>query len=662
MIDEVLGCVEAKVTSEVNFQLSLPFSEDEVFSALSQMAPLKSPGPDGFPVIFFQKYWHLIGSNITTCVLDFLNLHRLPHALNYTFIVLIPKIAKPSRITEFRPISLCNIVYKISAKALANRLKTPLDSVTSPTQSAFVPGRLIMDNTLVAYEVNHHIHCHTQGKQAFMALKLDVSKAYDRVEWLFLEKILAKLGFIRSIVDLIMLSVSSVSYSFLLNGSQFGYLIPRRGIRQGDPLSPYLFIYCVEGFIQMINAAVGQGRMKGIQIAPSAPVILNLCFADDTVLFTQATIQEPEVVRSIMNKYAAASGQVINMEKSTMVFSPNARPGEVAAIQQILPFQVVEPFDRYLGLPARIERSKVEVFNYLKDRLWSRVNGWNGREVLIKSVLQAIPTYVMSCFKLPSTILEEVEKIIRKYWWGSKSLRGISWMSWARLCRPKSEEGIGFRNMESFNLALLAKQAWRITTKPEPLLSRILEARYFPNSSFFVADLGDRPSQTWRSNLLARPHLEAGLRKWIGNGEDTHLWGEAWLISEGSGKLITTRLIHSPFPDRVRDLIDWEVGAWDLAKLSQYLWPCDVEPVLQVPIGTLESTDNLYWFFSKHGKYTVRSCYYQILQWTQLGTHSQSGQALNLSPKEWRWLWGLQLPLKVRTFLWHASTISSQFG
>lgn len=126
--------------------------------------------------------------------------------------------------------------------------------------------------------------------------------------------------------------------------------------------------------------------------------------------------------------------------------------------------------------------------------------------------------------------------------------------------------------------------------------------------------------------------------------------GEAWLISEGSGKLITTRHIHSTFPDRVRDLIDWEVCAWDLTKLSQYLWPCDVEPVLQVPIGTLESTDNLYWFFSKHGKYIVRSCYYQILQWTQLGTHSQSGQALNLSPKEWRWLWGLQLPPKVRTF------------
>lgn len=225
-----------------------------------------------------------------------------------------------------------------------------------------------------------------------------------------------------------------------------------------------------------------------------------------------------------------------------MVFSPNARPGDVVAIQQILPFQVVDSFYRYLGLPARIGRSKVEVFTYLKDRLWGRVSGWQeknlsqaGIEVLIKSVLQAILTYVMSCFKLPSTILDETEKIIRRYWWGSKNSRGIPWMSWARLCRSKSEGGVGFRDMENFNLALLAKQAWRITTTPELLLSQILKARYFPNRSFFVADLGDRPSQTWSSILLARPHLKAGLRKRIGNGESTFSWGETWLLSEGSG-------------------------------------------------------------------------------------------------------------------------------
>lgn len=250
-----------------------------------------------------------------------------------------------------------------------------------------------------------------------------MSKAYDRIEWIFLEKVLSRLGFARSIIDLIMLSVTFVSYSFLLNGSQFGHLTPNRGIRQGDPLFPYLFMCCVEAFIQMVESAVQQKNLKGIRISPEAPVISNLCFADDTILFCQANRGEAETVLAILNKYAEASGQIINMEKSTMVMRPNASPELCSSIQQILPFQIVERFKNYLGLSAHIGRSRNEVFSYLKDRMWSRVKGWHeknlswaGREVLIKSVLQAILTYVMSCFKLPSGIIAEAERIIRTYW------------------------------------------------------------------------------------------------------------------------------------------------------------------------------------------------------------------------------------------------------
>lgn len=146
------------------------------------MAPLKSPGPDGLSAILFQKYWHVIGADIITCVLDFINLHRLPLALNYTFTVLVPKISKPKRITEFRTISLCNVVYKLGSKTIVNCIKPFLNSIISNTQSAFVPGMLISDNMFVAYEANHFIHCHSQGRRGYMALKLDVSKAYDQIE------------------------------------------------------------------------------------------------------------------------------------------------------------------------------------------------------------------------------------------------------------------------------------------------------------------------------------------------------------------------------------------------------------------------------------------------------------------------------------------------
>lgn len=199
IIDEVLEAVSPVVSPTMNQSLSMSFTTSEVTLALSQMSPLKSPGPDGFPPIFFQKYWHILGSDISSCVLNFLNSQNLPRMLNFTFIVLIPKISNPKKITEFRPISLCNVIYKIGSKMIANRIKPFLNDIISPIQSAFVPKRLITDNVLVAFELNHFLKCRTRGKKQFMALKLDVSKAYDRIEWVFLRCVLLKMGFAQSL-------------------------------------------------------------------------------------------------------------------------------------------------------------------------------------------------------------------------------------------------------------------------------------------------------------------------------------------------------------------------------------------------------------------------------------------------------------------------------
>lgn len=156
-------------------------------------------------------------------------------------------------------------------------------------------------------------------------------------------------------------------------------------------------------------------------------------------------------------------------------------------IQGVLGIQIVEKFDKYIGLPAVVGRSKKEVFNFLKDRVWDRIRGWHerdfsmaGREVLIKAVLQAVPTYVMSCFLLPLSLVQEIEQMVRQYWWGGNNTKSLNWLAWNRLCRSKKNGGMGFRNLESFNNALLAKQAWRLVTSPDILLSRIIKARYFP--------------------------------------------------------------------------------------------------------------------------------------------------------------------------------------
>ncbi|KAL0463002.1 UNVERIFIED_CONTAM: Retrovirus-related Pol polyprotein from type-1 retrotransposable element R2 [Sesamum latifolium] len=182
VICEAVESMEGRVTIAVNESLLRPFVEDEITIALKHMHPLKSPGPDGMPPLFYQKYWSIISPSVSSRVSDVLNKFSLDPLINFTHIVLIPKCPNLDNMSQFRPISLCNVVYKLISKVLANRLKPFLESIISSSQSAFIPGRLITDNVLVAYEINHYLSHKRQGKVGFASLKLDISKAYDRVE------------------------------------------------------------------------------------------------------------------------------------------------------------------------------------------------------------------------------------------------------------------------------------------------------------------------------------------------------------------------------------------------------------------------------------------------------------------------------------------------
>ena len=168
--------------------------------------------------IFFQKYWDVMGPQVTQSVIQILRTGIMPIRLNDTYICLIPKVNSPQKITEYRLISLCNVIYKIVAKVLANRLKGVLPKVINDAQSAFVPGRQITDNVLAAFEVMHCINQRRKGKEGLMAIKLDMSKTYDRVEWGFLEVMMRKMGFQDRWISLMMMCVNTVSYSVLING------------------------------------------------------------------------------------------------------------------------------------------------------------------------------------------------------------------------------------------------------------------------------------------------------------------------------------------------------------------------------------------------------------------------------------------------------------
>ncbi|KAL0864587.1 hypothetical protein Bca101_043705 [Brassica carinata] len=312
--------IPSSVTDEMNAELTKPITEKEIKNAVFAMNPDKSPGPDGMTAAFYRQHWETIKPGVFSFVNQFFEQNYLDPKVNQTHICLIPKIENPSTIKDYRPISLANVAYKIISKILAERMKPWLNEIITENQSAFIPGRLITDNVLIAHELMHSLNTKNL-KHKFMALKLDIAKAFDKVEWSFVNAVMRKMGFCQIWRDWIMKCITTVSYTVLINGDQSRTIIPQRGLRQGDPISPYLYIICTEGLSRLIKQSIQHKAIHGFKASRSGPPISHLLFADDSLLFCKATSEEACNLRYILNTYQRASGQEINYTKSSISFS-----------------------------------------------------------------------------------------------------------------------------------------------------------------------------------------------------------------------------------------------------------------------------------------------------------------------------------------------------
>ncbi|CAH9112535.1 unnamed protein product [Cuscuta europaea] len=301
--------------------------------------------------------------------------------------------------------------------------------------------------------------------------------------------------------------------------------------------------------------------------------------------------------------------------------------------------------EKYLGLPALFGRSKREILGYLRNRVLKRIQNWNnrflskaGREVLLKTVIQVMPTSAMNVFLLPVELCREMEVIMNGYWWNGNGGKGIRWRSWDYLCRPKKLGGLGFRKIRDFNKAMLAKQGWKLLTEPDFLAGRVFQAHYYPGQSYLTASLGNNPSFIWRSLVEVQDIIRKGVRWRVGDEKSINIWRDPWLPDK-TNPLILSDCFQGLEEAPVAGLLNTTRDGWDEDILKHLFNDRDIDLIRRIPLSNRVVPDRMIWAGEENGRFTVRSCYRRIV-----------GEIASVDWMGWASMWCLNLPSKIKVF------------
>ncbi|GJT80580.1 RNA-directed DNA polymerase, eukaryota, reverse transcriptase zinc-binding domain protein [Tanacetum coccineum] len=513
-----------RVSQQYAEDMIIEVSNEEIKDAMFTINDNKAPGPDGFTAKFYKKAWNTIGGDICNALKEFFKEGKLLRELNSTLITLVPKVSIPNKVTDFRPIACCNVVYKCISKILTNRIKNVLDSIVDKNQSAFIPDKQITDNILLTQGLLKGYDCSKGPKRCSM--KIDIQKAYDTVDWSFLDKALRMFGFPNKMVKWIMV--------------------------QGDPLSPYLFTIVMEIFNLILKQKIRLEPSFKYHHGCKKLQITHLCFADDLLVMCHGDTTSVKVIKSALEDFSKVSGLHPNLGKST-IFCGSMDKCSIENIINILPFKKGKLPVRYLGVPLVSKSIGVKDCKSLIDKVKTRVHDWKnkslsyaGRAQLIASVLASIQVYWASVFRLPKAVSKDIEKIFKSFLWNNgESINGKAKVSWKDVCQPKENGGLGFKPIDQWNKALLIKHLWNVANKKDTLWVKWVSMVKLKGRSVWEIEKQSNDSSLWKNLMDLRGEIRNFVQYKVGDGCSVSLWHDSWSMLPTLDTFISRREIFA---------------------------------------------------------------------------------------------------------------------
>lgn len=607
------------------------FTEEEVWAVIKELHPDRAPGPDGFIGAFYQKAWPIIKHDIMAVLLKiYVGDGRGFTKLNRALIVLLPKKPDAERVGDYRPISLPHSMSKIFAKLLAMRVRTFMKDLVTINQSAFIKGRNLHDNFLLVRQVARRI---AARKSKGVFLKLDISRAFDSLSWPFLFEVLRAKGFGKKWIKWVSILLQSATTKILVNSVPGRSIAHACGLRQGDPVSPLLFVIAMDALTAIFGKALEEGVIstyRGISAWQRISI-----YADDVALFIYPTHTDLSFIKQALDMFGEASGLRVNYMKSTATLI-HGEQEDKERVLGLLQCNLAEFPCRYLGLQLAIKQLTKQDWQPLLDMVRKFMPAWHrgllqrsGRLVLAKSVIAARPVHQLLVLQPPVWVLEDINSWMRSFFWAGKDRvnGGQCLVAWDKICRPIQYGGLGIKNLKVQALALRVRWEWLWRTEPE---------RPWQGLGLLV-------DQEARAVFDCLVHIV------VGRGEKVLLWRDRWIhghsvqeIAPLILELVDTRSINSRTVQWALEGEQWSADIPDITSHMALLQLMHLRQAIASVHRDTQMPDTFLWPCATSTRYSAKSTYDRLCEGLPTCPYAAA-------------IWRSWAPLKCKIFTWLAA-------